>query len=85
MDLDDIYSNNVNKNQINMHGVGGVPVSRERDPQIKKLETDVFSSIQSKINDEIKPQDIPQQPPAPEAKPVNFIDALKELRDLGEL
>ena len=55
MDLGDIYCNNVNKSQINMHGTGGMPVSRERDPQIKKLENDVFSSIQSKLNDELPP------------------------------
>tara|TARA_R110002012_G_scaffold301322_1_gene501535 strand:- start:221 stop:475 length:255 start_codon:yes stop_codon:yes gene_type:complete len=83
MDLGDIYSNNVNKSQINMHGTGGMPVSRERDPQIKKLENDVFSSIQSKLNDELPPQQ-PEQAPQPEVKSVNFADALKELRDLGK-
>lgn len=76
MDLGDIYSRNVNKQSINMSGTGGLPVGRERDPNLIKLENDVFG----RINDEIAPpQEAQPSPPQPKVNSVSFEQALREL------
>jgi hypothetical protein len=62
MGLEDIYQQNVNKNPINQAGISsGIPATRERDPQLIKLENDVFSQMrailpQEKNENKTKPQ-----------------------------
>jgi hypothetical protein len=46
MGLEDIYQRNVNKNPIIQAGISsGMPVTRERDPQLIKLEQDVLTQM----------------------------------------
>ena len=82
MDLEDIYKNNVSKSSVNMSGTGGLPVQRERDPALQKLENDVFTqmNIAAQPPGEAAPTPIQQ----PEIQEVDFTQALKELSDLSE-
>ena len=82
MDLGDVYKNNVSKSSVNMTGTGGLPVQRERDPALQKLENDVFKqmSIAAQLPEEAAPTPIQQ----PKIQEVDFTQALKELSDLSK-
>ena len=77
MDLGDIYSRNVNKQSVNMSGTGGIPVGRERDPNLVKLENDVFGRISEEI---APPREAQPSIPQPD---VNFIGIEQALRELA--
>tara|TARA_R110001592_G_scaffold272177_1_gene538746 strand:+ start:549 stop:818 length:270 start_codon:yes stop_codon:yes gene_type:complete len=83
MDLGDIYQNNINKNSIGNGGMsGGMPSSRERDPNQIKLEQDVFSKMRAAL-----PKNTPTaaQPPAVnDIQPVDIKQAMQELLDSTE-
>lgn len=86
MSLQDIYSNQVNKTAINRAGISsGIPATRERDPNIVKLENDVFSQMNDLI---IKQNQVNTKNDQKESKSVNIVrhvgleDALKELSEL---
>lgn len=81
MDLGDVYNNNVSKQSISMTGTGGIPIQRERDPQLQKLENDVFSQMNQAIQPQL-PVDVP--PEVPDIQPVDFNQALKELLDMSK-
>ena len=82
MDLGDVYKNNVPKSSVNMSSTGGLPVERERDPALQKLENDVFTQM----NIAAQPAETaaPISTPHPELQQVDFEQALKELSDLSE-
>jgi hypothetical protein len=78
MSLDNAY-NRVPKRTVSSTGIGA-PVTRERDPQLQELESDVFS----KMNQAIVPHT--PEPDTPEVKSIEvqtigFEQALKELVD----
>lgn len=88
MSLQDIYSNQVNKTSINQAGISsGIPATRERDPNLVKLETDVFSQMSDLIvkqdQEDIK-DDQKDNKVVDKVRHVGFEDALKELSDLFE-
>ena len=77
MSLENIYQRNVNKNPINQAGISsGIPASRERDPQLIKLENDVFSQMRA-----ILPQEKNENKTKPQinVQNVGLEQALKEL------
>ena len=77
MGLEDIYQQNVNKNPINQAGISsGIPATRERDPQLIKLENDVFSQMRA-----ILPQEKNENKTKPQinVQNVGLEQALKEL------
>ena len=86
MSLQDIYSNQVNKTSINQAGISsGIPATRERDPNLVKLETDVFSQMNDLIE---KQNQVNVKEDQKESKPVDVVrhvgleDALKELSEI---
>lgn len=81
MSLEDIYSNNVSKNSVNI-GPGGMPVSRERDPNQIKLENDVFSRINN-ITKQENPNPLPEIRPN-QVSTIDFEQALRELSDSSQ-
>ena len=85
MDLGDVYNNNVSKKSINNNSFNtGIPANRERDPNLVKLENDVFSQIGKVIQDnKPKQSKILGNANNSEIKHISFEDALKELRDLS--
>ena len=88
MDLDNIYQNNINKNPIYNAGISnpmGIPVSRERDPKLQKLENDVVNQMSDLLQNEIKQDDYLPETKSVDTNFVSFEDALKQLRELGEL
>ena len=83
MDLGDIYQNNINKNSIGNGGMsGGIPSSRERDPNQVKLEQDVFA----KMRDALPKKAVqPVQPSTNnDIQPVDIEQAIRELLDSAE-
>lgn len=81
MDLGDVYKHNVSKSSINMSGTGGVPVQRERDPVLQKLENDVFTQM----NQAVQPTKAEQEPIQQiEVQSVDYEQALKELSNLSK-
>jgi hypothetical protein len=83
MDLGDIYQNNINKNPIHNTGISSsMPVSRERDPKLVKLENDVNKQMSDLLNQDLPKEENKPVEKLPEIKHVSFEDALKELRDL---
>ncbi len=76
MDLGEIYNRNVNKQTISMSS-GGIPVNRERDPNLVKLESDVFS----RINDEITPPR--EEQPKVESGTVNHVSLEQAMKELA--
>ena len=77
MELEDIYQNNVNKNPINQAGISsGIPATRERDPQVVKLEQDVFAKMRSAIP---QPKKEEVSNPVDNIQLVGLEQALKEL------
>ena len=85
MSLQDIYSNQVNKTSINQAGISsGIPATRERDPNLVKLETDVFnqmSDLVAKQNQEDIKYDQKDNKIKDKVRHVGLEDALKELRE----
>ena len=83
MDLGDIYQNNINKNPIHNTGISsGMPVSRERDPKLVKLENDVNQQMSDLLKKDLPKEETKPVEQLPEIKHVSFEDALKELSDL---
>ena len=79
MSLDNAYS------RVSNHAVGGlgtgVPIPRERDPKLQKLESDVFSQMQQAVTPHLPPQtDVPDVRSS-EVNAVGVEQALKELLD----
>lgn len=86
MSLQDIYSNQVNKTSINQAGISsGIPATRERDPNLVKLESDVFSQMNDLIE---KQNQVDIKKGQKDSKSINVVrhvglkDALKELSEL---
>ena len=86
MSLQDIYSNRVNKTSINQAGISsGIPATRERDPNLVKLESDVFSQMNDLIE---KQNQVDIKKDQKDSKSINVVrhvgleDALKELSEL---
>ena len=82
MSLEDIYSQNVKG-----RAVGGLPMTGsaappiiERDPQVRKLEQDVFS----RIHEIVKPEPLEQGLATPELEFVSFEDAVRELQQMNK-
>jgi hypothetical protein len=77
MSLSDIYSQNVQGKAVgNLPSIGSAaPPIIERDPQVRKLEQDVFA----RMHEIIKPEPLEQGLATPELQFVSFEDALKEL------
>jgi hypothetical protein len=76
MSLDNAY-NRVPKHTVGGTGMG-IPASRERDPQLQKLEGDVFSKMNQAIVPHTTPQDLPDVKSI-EVQSIGFEQALKEL------
>jgi len=81
MSLGDVYSQSVKGK-----AVGGLPTVGsaappiiERDPQVRKLEQDVFA----RMHDIVKPEPVKQEPSTPEVQFVSFEQALKELEQMN--
>tara|TARA_R110001606_G_scaffold23706_1_gene79413 strand:+ start:430 stop:684 length:255 start_codon:yes stop_codon:yes gene_type:complete len=84
MGLEDVYQNNINKSPIIQTGISsGMPVSRERDPKLVKLENDVTQQMAELLYNELPKEEIKHVDKGPEVRPISFEDALKELRDMG--
>ena len=82
MDLGDIYQHNIPKKNVNISG-GGIPIERERDPKLVKLESDVFSNLNKAIR-ENTPQEAPKsKEPQIEVNHVSFEEALRQLASDG--
>lgn len=86
MSLQDIYSNQVNKTSINQAGISsGIPATRERDPNLVKLETDVFSQMSDLIENQ---NQVDIKKDQKDSKSINVVrhvglkDALIELSEL---
>mgnify|MGYP003111578009 CR=1 FL=1 len=85
MDLGDVYNNNVSKKTITNNGLStSIPASRERDPNLIKLENDIFSQMGKVIQDN-RPEESKIQNTSNniEVKHISFEDAIKELRDIS--
>lgn len=86
MSLQDIYSNQVNKTSINQAGISsGIPATRERDPKLIKLETDVFSQMNDLIEKQNQvnvKEDQKESNPVDVVRHVGLEDALKELSEI---
>ncbi len=79
MDLGDIYQKNIPKHNVNMHGSSGIPIERERDPNLTKLEGDVFSNLNKAI-EQSQPKEVPQPTePQMQVSHIDFEEALKQL------
>lgn len=78
MSLEDVYSQSVQGKQV-----GGIPTVWsaappiiERDPNVRKLEQDVFA----RMHDIVKPEPLEQGQATPNIEFVSFEQALKELQ-----
>lgn len=78
MSLGDIYSNQVKGQTVKgIPTVGSAaPPIIERDPNVRKLEQDVFA----RIHEIVKPEPLEQGQAIPEIEFVSFEQALKELQ-----
>ena len=76
MSLNDAY-NRVPKRTVSSTGAG-VPISRERDPQLRKLEGDVFSKMNQAIVPHTPNPELPDVK-STEVQSVGFEQAIKEL------
>mgnify|MGYP001405942343 CR=1 FL=1 len=83
MDLGDIYQNNINKSSIGSGGMsGGMPSSRERDPNQIKLEQDVFAKMRDALpKKSVQPVKLSTNN---DIQPVDVEQAIKELLDSAE-
>ena len=82
MSLEDVYSNQV-KGQV----AGGLPYMGsaappiiERDPNVRKLEQEVFA----RMHELVKPEPLEQTAATPEVEFISFEDALKELQGMNK-
>lgn len=78
MSLEDIYSQSVKGKAVGgLPSIGSAaPPIIERDPNIRKLEQDVFA----RIHEIVKPEPLDQGQATPDLKFVSFEQALKELQ-----
>jgi len=76
MSLDNAY-NRVPKHTVGSTGMGA-PVTRERDPQLQKLENDIFAKMNQAIVPRTPTPDLPEVRSI-EVQSVGFEQALKEL------
>lgn len=76
MSLDDAY-NRVPKHTVSGRGAG-LPVTRERDPQLQKLESDIFSKMNQAIVPHTTEPDLPEVKSI-EVQSIGFEQALREL------
>jgi hypothetical protein len=77
VDLSDIYSKQVKKSPVSMLQVGGHFPQIEKDPNIQKLEQDVYAKMRS-----LMPKEDPIQKPKNTVVPLTFAQALKELSEI---
>lgn len=82
MSLEDIYSS-----QVKGQSVGGIPSIGsaappiiERDPNVRKLEQDVFA----RMHEIVKPEPLEQGQATPDVEFVSFEQALKELQQMNK-
>lgn len=80
MSLEDIYNQHVQGKQV-----GGIPTIGsaappiiERDPNVRKLEQDVFA----RIHEIVKPEPLEQGQATPDIEFVSLEQALKELQEI---
>ena len=80
MSLEDIYSLSVKGKAIRgVPTVGSAsPPVIERDPQVKRLESDTFA----RMYEIVKPEPLEQGQAAPDLEFVSFEDAIKELQQM---
>ena len=60
----------------------GIP--RERDPNLVKLENDVFGKMTQKLQESLPPE-VVNKPPESNTKHVSYEDALRELSSIDSL
>jgi hypothetical protein len=82
MSLGDIYSQSVKGKAVGgLPSIGSAaPPIMERDPQVRKLEQDVFA----RMHEIVKPEPLEQATATPEVEFVSFEDALRELQQLNK-
>ena len=82
MSLGDIYSQSVKgKAAGGLPSIGSAaPPIIERDPQVKKLEQEVFARIQEIV----KPKSLEQGQATPDLEFVSFEQALRELQQMNK-
>jgi hypothetical protein len=82
MSLEDVYSQSVRgKISRGLPTIGSIaPPIIERDPQVRKLEQDVFS----RIHELVKPEPLEQDTATPEVEFVSFENALRELQQMNK-
>ena len=76
MSLDDAYKR-VPKHTVSSTGTG-LPITRERDPQLQELESDVFSKMNQAIVPHTPDPELPEIKSI-EVQSVGFEQALREL------
>lgn len=78
MSLGDVYSQTVQGKQVGgIPSIGSAaPPIIERDPNVRKLEQDVFA----RMHDIVKPEPLEQGQATPEVEFVSFEQALRELQ-----
>lgn len=83
MELGDVYSKLVTKKSISLSNLsnGFSSPQIERDSQLIKLENQVFNKIKDLVKEE-QPQ---KNPPQNELKTLSVEDAIRELKELGEI
>ncbi len=81
MSLGDIYSQTVKGKAVSgLPSIGSAaPPIIERDPQVRKLEQDVFA----RMHEIVKPQPLDQGQATPEVEFVSLEQALKELQQMS--
>ena len=82
MSLGDVYSQSVKgKAASGLPSIGSAaPPIIERDPQVRKLEQDVFS----RMHEIVKPEPLEQGQATPELEFVSFEDAIRELQRMNK-
>ena len=82
MSLGDIYSQSVKGKAVGgLPSIGSAaPPIIERDPQVRKLEQDVFA----RMHEIVKPEPLEQTAATPEVEIVSFEDAIKELAQMNK-
>lgn len=82
MSLGDIYSQSIQGKQVRgIPSLGSAaPPIIERDPNVRKLEQDVFA----RMHEIIKPEPLEQGQATPDIEFVSFEDAIKELTQMNK-
>jgi hypothetical protein len=82
MSLGDIYSQSVKGKAVGgLPSIGSAaPPIIERDPQVRKLEQDVFA----RMHEIVKPEPLEQAQATPSVEFVSFEDALIELQQMNK-